>query len=35
MKVAGVQMDVTLGEVDANLNSILERISETRNAGPS
>ena len=33
MRVAGVQVDVTLGEVDANLYSILERIGETRDAG--
>ena len=33
MKVAGVQMDVTLGEVDANVARIIEKLRETRRAG--
>ena len=33
MKVAGVQMDVTLGAVDANVDRIIEKLRETRGAG--
>jgi predicted amidohydrolase len=33
MKVAGVQMDVTLGEVDVNVARIVEKLRETRRAG--
>ena len=32
MKVAGVQMDVTLGEVDSNVDRIVEKLRETRRA---
>ncbi|MBM79459.1 MAG: amidohydrolase [Planctomycetaceae bacterium] len=33
MKIAGVQMDVTLGDVEANLDKIEDRLRETRSAG--
>jgi predicted amidohydrolase len=33
MRIAGVQMDVTIGDVERNLNAIVERIKETRLAG--
>lgn len=33
MKVAGVQMDVALGEVDRNLGAMIDRLQETRQAG--
>jgi len=33
MKVAGVQMDVKLGEVDTNLRRILQKLEETRRQG--
>ncbi len=33
MKIAGVQMDISLGEVEKNLGRILQYIKETRNAG--
>lgn len=33
MKIAAVQMDVALGDVDANLETMLARLRETREAG--
>lgn len=33
MKIAGVQMDVKLADVEANLTSIIQRLKETRAAG--
>jgi predicted amidohydrolase len=33
MKIAGVQMDVTIGEVDQNVQRMIDRLRETRAAG--
>ena len=33
MKIAGVQMDVTIGEVDHNVQRMIDRLRETRAAG--
>lgn len=33
MKIAGVQMDVTIGEVDQNVQTMIDRLRETRAAG--
>jgi predicted amidohydrolase len=33
MKIAGVQMDVTIGEVDQNVQTMVDRLRETRAAG--
>ncbi len=35
MKIAAVQMDVTIGDVEANLTRIIERLRETRSADVS